>query len=394
LCGGRAAQVTDWGRPAAAWAPLRQAASALARWLRQPLPPLAELSPALANLRDTGLPMPGGCEGGGAEELAGAERGVPLGASKDGAAWLGGGWAPAGAGEVTIAGAAPGVVAFATKTRPKRLELMGRCAGHGLDGVRPGPARWRRARATASTPAAACDPHLTSVLPVRCAGAAAATAGATPFSSRAGRTCAPTSGSCRRAFRFPPPLPTSHLPPPPSTAAWQTAPPRPRIPTAARWVAVPDVPLPRRPRSPAASARHALAAGRRPGRQRARPGRVRAAIQVGAFRRGGWDGARGLCSPAQQALMPMTRDAGCAGPPLKCSCARATRFCWPRLSLAQRDTAGRARGLGAVGAGHALSLRGVPRLAGWAARRRQQHPARHARPRLPHCSPQRALRPR
>ncbi len=103
--------VTDWARPQAAWAPLRAAAAALARQQRQPLPPLAELSPLLATMSDTQVPMPGYLDDG---------TGGLYGSA-------GGGCGGAGFGEagVTVASVGGEVVALPTKTRPKRISLVG-----------------------------------------------------------------------------------------------------------------------------------------------------------------------------------------------------------------------------------------------------------------------------
>ncbi|KXZ49313.1 PI3kinase-like protein [Gonium pectorale] len=102
--------VRDWARPAPAWAPLRAASATLARRLRQPLPPLAELSPVLAALAGSEIPMPGcndgACDGGAA--AAAAASGVAGGAAV-----------------VTVVGVESEVVAMSTKTRPKRVTLRG-----------------------------------------------------------------------------------------------------------------------------------------------------------------------------------------------------------------------------------------------------------------------------
>ena len=135
--------VRDWARPVAAWAPLRAAAAALSRSQRDPLPPLAELSPALAALNDTEVPMPGLADGDGAD--GGSGYGVPAtwalsAASGDalphpGAAFSAAAAAAAagaggpGAGGVSVAGVSSEVTALATKTRPKRVALLGSDGG-------------------------------------------------------------------------------------------------------------------------------------------------------------------------------------------------------------------------------------------------------------------------
>lgn len=144
--------VRDWARPQPAWTPLRAAAAALARQQRQPLPPMSQLSPRLAALVDTEVPLPGvGQEEEGAAAGGGSGNGWILlpwaglaqapsynsyynsygqyhnrgaynsgvgGGVGDGGRWMGGG-------VVTVAGVCGSVSALPTKTRPKRAALLG-----------------------------------------------------------------------------------------------------------------------------------------------------------------------------------------------------------------------------------------------------------------------------
>ncbi|KAG2500586.1 hypothetical protein HYH03_001354 [Edaphochlamys debaryana] len=145
------AGVTDWAKPAAAWAPLRAAAAAAARQQRAPLPPMAQLSPRLAALAGSEVPMPG-CHDGAGSGAAGSAllaAGLPPPPAAAAAAaaqatgglpslWptvadaAGSGSGPSGSGSgsgpgggVTVAGVGSRVVALPTKTRPKRVELLG-----------------------------------------------------------------------------------------------------------------------------------------------------------------------------------------------------------------------------------------------------------------------------
>ncbi|GFR47474.1 hypothetical protein Agub_g9203, partial [Astrephomene gubernaculifera] len=122
--------VTDWARPQAAWAPLRAVAAALARQQRQPLPCMAELSPRLAALVDTEVPMPG------CNEVAGSltsHHPPPRPGAGDVKATASGSStgtpsAPASApalATVTVTGVRGEVAALSTKTRPKRMALLG-----------------------------------------------------------------------------------------------------------------------------------------------------------------------------------------------------------------------------------------------------------------------------
>ncbi|GLC49196.1 hypothetical protein PLESTB_000192700 [Pleodorina starrii] len=115
------AGVRDWARPAAAWAPLRAAAAALVRQQRQPLPPMAELSPQLAALHGSDVPMPG-CHGGDGGGDAGL---VPWGALGQPAGAAFAAATSTSMATVTVAGVSSELVALATKTRPKRVALLG-----------------------------------------------------------------------------------------------------------------------------------------------------------------------------------------------------------------------------------------------------------------------------
>ncbi|GLI61976.1 hypothetical protein VaNZ11_004542, partial [Volvox africanus] len=123
------AGVCDWARPSQAWAPLRAAAATLARQQRQPLPPMSELSPRLAALQDSEVPMPGfhaDDSAGGALMPSGLMAQPPAARLSDGAAPSGdlttAGW---GAATVTVASVYSELVALNTKTRPKRVALLG-----------------------------------------------------------------------------------------------------------------------------------------------------------------------------------------------------------------------------------------------------------------------------
>ncbi|GIL75399.1 hypothetical protein Vretifemale_5200, partial [Volvox reticuliferus] len=123
------AGVCDWARPSQAWAPLRAAAATLARQQRQPLPPMSQLSPRLAALQDSEVPMPG-CHADGSASGALMPSGLiaqpPAARLSDIAAASGdltsAGW---GSATVTVASVYSELVALNTKTRPKRVALLG-----------------------------------------------------------------------------------------------------------------------------------------------------------------------------------------------------------------------------------------------------------------------------
>ncbi len=119
-------------QPQACWAPLKSLLQQLDEQLRRPAIKTRHVSPALASLVDSAVPMPG-LHASSAFASASAHHhhhhhggGAALGPPADaGDGGGGGGRGGGGGGGVTIAGVRPVLRALFTKTRPKRLVLLG-----------------------------------------------------------------------------------------------------------------------------------------------------------------------------------------------------------------------------------------------------------------------------